>query len=362
MAGCAGSVFNGRCEVKTENQRKRIKWIDAAKAIGIIAIFLGHIPDESGTTCSSFVWNFHVPLFFFLSGCTEALGKEKRIAENLLKKAKEILVPWLLFCFMCLLTAVLERKAFLGDVKHFIAVIMRGTIRNQYFAGALWFLTGLFVVQFVFSILRKIKKPLLILMISCTIHYFTRSALSKPIGVFNYDSALVYLIYYVAGFVLFPYIQKIMDGKTQVVRFILVFSGIIAILYFCFSYYSKDVLHRFTSLVYVGCYITVLRTLLLIFAVCVIARFFENAELLQKVGTNTLFLCGSEYLATSLIIGIMNMLGAEIVVKNQFMGLIYVAVKIGVAFVLLIPVEKYILNRLYELPGYLFARHSKNEN
>lgn len=42
------------------------KWVDIAKGIGIILVFLGHfnIPD----TLRAEIYTFHIPLFFFLSG------------------------------------------------------------------------------------------------------------------------------------------------------------------------------------------------------------------------------------------------------------------------------------------------------
>ena len=41
------------------------KWVDIAKGIGIILVFLGHfnIPD----TLRAEIYTFHMPLFFFLS-------------------------------------------------------------------------------------------------------------------------------------------------------------------------------------------------------------------------------------------------------------------------------------------------------
>lgn len=48
--------------------RERIKWVDTAKAIGIAAIVLGHTVGES--PLKTYVYSFHIPLFFFLSGAT----------------------------------------------------------------------------------------------------------------------------------------------------------------------------------------------------------------------------------------------------------------------------------------------------
>ena len=53
---------------------KRLDWIDIAKGIGIILVVLGHtlVPQVRETGFAGFLWifiyNFHMPLFFFLSG------------------------------------------------------------------------------------------------------------------------------------------------------------------------------------------------------------------------------------------------------------------------------------------------------
>ena len=45
---------------------QRINWIDMAKGYGIIAVFIGHMVQNSAL--GLFVYSFHLPLFFFLSG------------------------------------------------------------------------------------------------------------------------------------------------------------------------------------------------------------------------------------------------------------------------------------------------------
>ena len=48
--------------------RQRIQWVDTAKFLGIFAIYLGHFAEASGNALD-FVFSYHIPLFFFLSGC-----------------------------------------------------------------------------------------------------------------------------------------------------------------------------------------------------------------------------------------------------------------------------------------------------
>lgn len=47
--------------------RERILWVDAAKGIGIAMVVFSHLT-EPGQGSRTFVFSFHMPLFFFLSG------------------------------------------------------------------------------------------------------------------------------------------------------------------------------------------------------------------------------------------------------------------------------------------------------
>ena len=52
------------------NQMKsgRIESIDAAKAIGIVLVIMGHCFNSTLPYMHEFIYSFHMPLFFILSG------------------------------------------------------------------------------------------------------------------------------------------------------------------------------------------------------------------------------------------------------------------------------------------------------
>lgn len=71
------------------------KWVDIAKGIGIILVFLGHfnIPD----TLRAEIYTFHMPLFFFLSGVV--FNGHKPINRFLGDEAKRMIVPYYCWAF-----------------------------------------------------------------------------------------------------------------------------------------------------------------------------------------------------------------------------------------------------------------------
>lgn len=79
--------------------KKRIAWVDIAKAIAIIGMIVGH--EVTNDTLRIFIFSFHMPLFFILSGYTSGPVQEW---GRFLAKVKKIFVKvWLLACLMVIL-------------------------------------------------------------------------------------------------------------------------------------------------------------------------------------------------------------------------------------------------------------------
>ena len=84
---------------------KRLDWIDIAKGIGIILVVLGHtlVPQVRETGFAGFLWifiyNFHMPLFFFLSGYLfeKGLSHYTNKGKFILGKLQYLMLPYLIF-------------------------------------------------------------------------------------------------------------------------------------------------------------------------------------------------------------------------------------------------------------------------
>ena len=67
------------------------------KCFGIFAIYLGHFGSD-GRDSYAFVFTHHVALFFFVSGCAEALStSDRRILPYIQKRIKTLLIPYFFF-------------------------------------------------------------------------------------------------------------------------------------------------------------------------------------------------------------------------------------------------------------------------
>lgn len=139
----------------------RLKFIDIAKAIGIICVCIGH--SGTSTFIVTAVMMFQMPLFYFISGY---LYKDYYSEHPFLRIKKSILayyIPFLaydigylilhnLFAWLRLVDAengggVYSLKEF---VAHFIDIITG--CHREYFSGALWFLIAIFIITVGFSL------------------------------------------------------------------------------------------------------------------------------------------------------------------------------------------------------------------
>lgn len=81
-------------------EKKRIIWIDYAKAITIIMVIVGHAIAEFSLKykwLEVMIYSIHIPLFFILSGYTFKVKSDTK--GWIIKRIKRIMLPYLLFCF-----------------------------------------------------------------------------------------------------------------------------------------------------------------------------------------------------------------------------------------------------------------------
>ncbi|MEI6430434.1 MAG: acyltransferase family protein [Pseudanabaena sp. ELA607] len=88
--------------------KPRIDWLDYAKGIGIFLVVLGHVirglydsanlatPGQFAAI-DSWIYSFHMPLFFFLSGLFSYSANRKSIKDFFADKFRNIIYPYLIW-------------------------------------------------------------------------------------------------------------------------------------------------------------------------------------------------------------------------------------------------------------------------
>lgn len=202
----------------------RLHWIDTLKGIGIMLVVFAH--HSLPIALDTYIFSFHMPLFFFISGFLFDFGKYAGSAANFVKgRFRSLIVPY--FCFAlitCLFYFLLDTGFQPGvtNIDFFQNSALYGAYSILYALGPLvsynpplWFLTCLFVTELIFYGLAKnyYEKPgklVLGLTVAGVIGYLY--SIYVPFRLlWNADVALSAVVFYGAG----NLFRKYMEPETK---------------------------------------------------------------------------------------------------------------------------------------------------
>ncbi len=197
--------------MNTITGKERNIWIDIAKGIGIILVVYGHvlrgldnaqlpINKEFFITSDLFIYSFHMPLFFVLSGLLFKKGLNKYKSKGLLNnKIKTILYPFIIWSILQTAIEVMLSNFTNGQIgmENLLTAIF--IPRAQY-----WFLHALFCINLINILLQYVfRKHWLLIssMLSILFHIF-------PINISIFSNSVTYLIFFNVGIFICEYIES----------------------------------------------------------------------------------------------------------------------------------------------------------
>lgn len=164
-----------------ENKKERLTYLDVAKGIGILLVVIGHVYAFNRQIVDRFfvIWlySFHMPLFFIISGMLIAYKDEKDIWKFVKKRIKGILIPYVFFSIFSIIVFAIvndfSREVFVQNVKATICGVGIDT---------LWFLPALFFGEVIFFALRNLLKNKYVICIISAIIYTLGNFMMKDYG------------------------------------------------------------------------------------------------------------------------------------------------------------------------------------
>ena len=138
----------------------RIPWIDIAKGITILLVIIGHTV-QTGGWVRNFIFSFHMPLFFILSGYTFHTAKTKNeLGAHLRKNIRHLLLPCLLVSVISVLwqwhlTPHTDMSTLYAISKRMADALWYGSgvkVHAHPAAGAIWFIISLFWAKLIIDI------------------------------------------------------------------------------------------------------------------------------------------------------------------------------------------------------------------
>jgi fucose 4-O-acetylase-like acetyltransferase len=123
----------------------RIEWIDTARGLGLMAVFIGHLKVPYA---SAWVYTFHMPLFFFLSGLLYPGCEKYSFVQFACRRFKGLVIPYftlgiVIVLFHCCL------YAWHHEPSTTYQEMLRSFIVQEHY-WTIWFLTALFLTQLLY--------------------------------------------------------------------------------------------------------------------------------------------------------------------------------------------------------------------
>lgn len=189
--------------------KEKLIWVDNLKAIGILAVVLGHI----ASPLSAFIYSWHMPLFFMIAGFF--IKFDLRIKEFIIKDFKRLMVPYFIFVIIGLVVETLKRVAlhresldYLHELQGIFLWMDEQSLMNTY-AFVLWFLPALFFARVILVVIGKLVKDIFLQFLTVSILFGFSFLVQLPLGI---DHSLNAILFLFLGSVFFRFYQ---DSKIM---------------------------------------------------------------------------------------------------------------------------------------------------
>lgn len=206
-------------------KKDRIRWIDMAKGMGMFFVILGHLKVTPYVTM--WIYTFHMPLFFILSGCVFH-GYNVKFKDFFVKRLKSMVVPY--FCLGVFIPIFFSFQSYFIDkernINLYIGFFEDFVIQRRWFT--IWFIACLFIVELLFyGIVKFCKNNMAAIVIvsfilgAASMVYFKLGGPTLP---WNIDIAFSALPFFAVGYLMFNtkkiYNLFIDKNPTRVLLFI----------------------------------------------------------------------------------------------------------------------------------------------
>lgn len=160
----------------------RVEWVNYAKGIGIVLVVVGHVwrgvqgladpaQDRAMTILDSAIYQFHMPLFFVLSGLFVARSAQRAFAGFVLQKLKTIAYPYVIWTLIQ--AAVASRATGAAHQKVSFLSVVKDLPTHPF--QQFWFLYVLFLCMIAFGVLSKLRLGPIAILILAIEFYVVRS-------------------------------------------------------------------------------------------------------------------------------------------------------------------------------------------
>lgn len=284
------SIESGRVE--------RLDWLDILKFLVMWLVVVGHASSiKTPESYRFYLYSFHMPLFFMISGGAFYLQNRKRdfnFIELVKNKTKGLVGPYFMLSIMALPIWYLNFKI-LKDSSTSIKEIVFGIFYSNEdvvssSTNAAWFILALFLTNIVFFWLLKWCRNnnqlvLLYAAVLCSFGYAMSIENIKFIPPWHIDTVPVAVLFFTIGYILIQYKENLFDflgSKLRQVIFVIILFPIA----FCCARFNDKISMSANNY---GSFLLFMGAVFGFSGIClIIARNLPNLKIFKFIGRNTI--------------------------------------------------------------------------
>ena len=276
-------------------KKERVEWIDALRGLAMFFVIWGHTYSTNKTIIKNYIYSFHLPLFFFISGLTFGDSDKLSFKEFAKKRIKGLLIPYLIINIICYFFMIVLYnfdiiKNF-GYIKDIAGIFYSNNSILPIPCGPAWFLVTLFLSEILFYFLKKNTKndfDLGVVVIICGLISYVNSLSKFQIwSPLHISTALTGVVFYYLGYLFIKNIKKfdfILKDKLRM----FMWGGSLGLIAIILEYNNRRV--SFDANVYGSITLFYFSALFSIFAFMMLTMLIlQKSHILKNIGKNTIF-------------------------------------------------------------------------
>ena len=183
---------------------KRLEYIDIMRGVAILLVVFEHCIGSLQDNTAAIILSFHMPLFFFISGCCFS-NSGMRVGKYIMKKIKQLLVPQITLtlitlCSIYVIDVILTKKMSLSDISF-------GSLFGYWFLPVLFFM---YVLMFPIVSLIKSRRTI----INIAFALYVVFLITEYNGITYVQQTLCALVFGFMGYLIRPYLDKYLASKS----------------------------------------------------------------------------------------------------------------------------------------------------
>lgn len=314
------------------NSNNRIEWLDTAKGIGVVLVILGHLWYSCKyPIVNRFIYSFHMPMFFTLSGFVKKNNKDVKKGEAIKKLLWRLLIP--AYLGIILLLPFYFNNVNQIDIKTFLKLVF-------YLNGELpynlpcWFFIVLFEVKLIDLFIGVFDKTIIKSLYGVLFFGAAWILYVKPIYVpFGLNRCVMALAFFYFGSVLSDLYKKI-DNKI-----VMSLVGIVSCVIFTFAALHNDKVTMYGW--YLGKYwLFVLSGISGTIALCLVSMLVSKYEkIFKSIAKKSVIIVCTHYVFVTMFEKILYLMNLRETLTSCVLAVVYTAILLAM-YVMLVNNKK----------------------